>query len=253
MHPTALQGFGEGAEAYARGRPGYPPAIAGWARRTLGLASGSHVVDLGAGTGKLTQRLIETGAAVTAVEPVEAMRTAFRAAHPDVPALSGTAEAIPLGDRSCDAVLCGQAFHWFANARALAEIRRVLKPGGRLGLVWNRRDERVPWVRALSDLMQPYEGETPRVAGGAWRTVFPADGFGPLRETELAHHVTGPPEAVIVDRVLSVSFIASLPVTERESVRQSLVRLMAATPELAGQDEITFPYLTEAYHCVRME
>ena len=110
----------------------------------MGLGSGRRVLDLGAGTGKFTKYLLATGAEVVAVEPVVAMRERLTAAFPRVRALSGQAEAIPLGDATVDAVVCAQAFHWFATPAALAEIVRVLRPGGQLGLIWNVRDETAP-------------------------------------------------------------------------------------------------------------
>ncbi len=141
------------ADTYARGRPDYPAALDAWLRDTLGLHTGSTVLDLGAGTGKFTPRLLATGARVVAVEPVQAMRDKLHATYGHVQVLDGRADAIPLPDASLDVVVCAQSFHWFATPDALAEIRRVLKPGGRLGLVWNMRDNSVPWVARLDALV----------------------------------------------------------------------------------------------------
>ena len=247
LHAAAAQGFTAGADTYDKGRPDFPPAIAGWLRETLGLGAGKRAIDLGAGTGKFTPYLIATGAEVMAVEPVAAMRGHLSARLPGTKALDGTAEAIPLPDQSVDAVVCAQAFHWFANARALAEIRRVLRPGGALGLVWNVRDESIPWVSALTRIIQPYEGDAPRYASGAWRRLFPADGLSPLEEAHFHYGHTGPAERVIVDRTLSISFIAALPKAERDSVAAEIRALIAATPSLAGKSEVTYPYDTAAY------
>jgi hypothetical protein len=115
-----------------------------------------------------------------------------------------------------------------------------------LGLVWNVRDDSVPWVAALSRVMQPYEGDAPRFHSQKWRSVFPAEGFGPLREKCFRNAHTGPPEKVIIDRVLSVSFMAALPPEEQEHVRSQLRKIIAATPELAGKAQVTFPYETLA-------
>jgi SAM-dependent methyltransferase len=145
-----------------------------------------------------------------------------------------------------DAVVCAQAFHWFATPGALKEIHRVLKPGGALGLVWNVRDDRVPWVAALSRIMQPYEGDAPRYHSQKWRNVFPAEGFGPLREKRFPNRHTGPPEKVIIDRVLSVSFMAALPPAQKEHVTSQLRGIIATYPELAGKAQVTFPYETLA-------
>jgi SAM-dependent methyltransferase len=247
VHTAAAIGFEAAADAYARGRPDYPAALDAWLRETLGLAAGKSVVDLGAGTGKFTPRLVATGASVIAVEPVAAMRARLTQDLPNVEALDGTATAIPLPDASADAIVCAQAFHWFATREALAEIRRVLKPGGMLGLVWNVRDLRVPWVARIDAIITPYEGDTPRFLSGAWRDAFPAPGFSPLKQASFPHGHAGPAEAVVVDRQLSVSFIASLAPVERETVAAKIRRLIASEPDLAGKTEVTFPYVTRAY------
>jgi SAM-dependent methyltransferase len=169
-----------------------------------------------------------------------------------VTALLGTAERLPLADGVADAVVCAQAFHWFATAAAVAEIRRVLKPGGVLGLIWNVRDQSVDWVAKITTLIAPYEGDAPRYDNGEWRAVFPAQGFGPLHETRVPHAHTGPSERVIVDRIASISFIAALPSGERQQLLERVRELIASTPTLAGRDEVSFPYVTMAYHCVRL-
>ena len=148
-------------------------------------------------------------------------------------------------------MVCAQAFHWFATSEALAEIRRVLKPGGVLGLVWNVRDETVGWVEALTRLMAPYVGTTPRHATMLWRRPFPATGFNALSEHTFPHGHTGTPADVIVNRVLSVSFIAALPYQTQNTIAANIQALIGATPELAGKDIVTFPYVTAAYCCTK--
>ena len=247
VHATAQAGFGTDAARYARGRPDYPARVDGWLRDTLQLGPGKIVVDLGAGTGKFTRRLVATGAKVTAVEPVAAMRLKLIADLPDVTAIEGSAEAIPLPDNSVDAIVCAQAFHWFATTAALQEMRRVLKPGGWLGLIWNTKDDSVPWVKAAVAVIDPYERDFPRFHTGAWRKVFPAPGYASLEEQRFPHAHVGPPETVIVDRLLSVSFIAALPDAERDKVATSLRQLIATEPELSGKAEIVVPYTTFAF------
>lgn len=252
IHHAAAQGFSSQADTYARGRPDYPEEISTWLRDTLRLSAGKTVVDLGAGTGKFTRLLLPTGAAALAVEPVAQMRMQLSNGLPGVQAIEGTAESMPLPDASVDAVVCAQAFHWFANTAAMREIRRVLRPGGRLGLIWNVRDESVGWVAKLTEIMKPFEGDAPRFHRGDWRKVFPAEGFGQLILTSLPYTHAGSAEQVIVDRVMSVSFIASLQPAQQDAVRAQLHEVIAQDPALAGQATVTFPYRTEAYCCERL-
>ena len=252
IHHAAQHGFSAEAEAYARGRPEYPADIVGWLTDELGIAPDRSVVDLGAGTGKFTTLLERIGAKVIAVEPVEAMRARLLESLPQVQALAGIAQAIPLPSASVDAVVCAQAFHWFASDEALAEIHRVLKPAGRLGLVWNVRDESVPWVAAISDIIAPYEGDAPRFRTGEWRKTFTGRWFGDLELTTMPHQHVGPAEEVIVARFLSVSFIAALPPAEKQKVADRLRDLVASDPALRGRATIAFPYRTEAYRCTRL-
>ena len=251
IHHAAAEGYTTTADNYVRGRPDYPPGVDDWLRDALGLRAGRTALDLGAGTGKFTPRLVATGASVIAVEPVAQMRAKLSAALPQVRALAGTAEAIPLPDASVDAVVCAQAFHWFATANALAEIHRVLKPGGKLGLVWNMRDARVGWVAQLDQIVNRVEGDTPRYYTGAWRKAFPFDGLGPLHEQHFSHGHTGSPEDVIVMRVRSTSFVAALPKAERAEIDAQVRDLIAATPELNGKEVVTVPYETAAFYTVK--
>lgn len=252
LHRAAAEGFSRETATYARGRPEYPPEADAWLRDALGVGPGRAVLEVGAGTGKFTARLAAAGAEVSAVEPSAAMRAACAAAVPGARLHEGAAEALPFADACFDAVVCAQAFHWFANPQALAEFRRVLRPGGRLGLIWNVRDERVDWVAALTHLIAAYEGAAPRYASGAWRKAFPAPGFGPLAAAEFPHGHTGRPEDVVVARVASISFIAALPEETRADVAEAVRALIARYPALRGRDTVTFPYLTAAYWCERL-
>lgn len=169
VHESAAVGFARSADAYERARPEYPDGAMAWLAGRLGLRRGVTVLDLAAGTGKLTRRLLETGATVVAVEPVAEMRAGLSA---DATVLDGVAEAIPLGDATADAVTVGQAFHWFDGDRALREIHRVLRPGGNLALVWNRRELDDPVQAAIQALLAPYRYGTPAHASDAWRGAF---------------------------------------------------------------------------------
>jgi SAM-dependent methyltransferase len=252
VHAAAAAGFQAAADTYAAARPEYPAALDGWLKHTLGLGPARRAVDLGAGTGKFTGRLVETGASVTAIEPVAAMRAKLAAAHPGVEALEGTAEAMPLADASVDAVVCAQAFHWFATEAALAEIRRVLKPGGVLGLVWNVRDESVDWVAALTAVIDRYQGDAPRYASGAWRKVFPAEGFSALEEARFDNPQVGPVETVVVDRLRSTSFIAAASPEVQAEIIGAIRAIVDTHPALAGKEVVAFPYRTSAFHCRKL-
>lgn len=251
VHTAARQGFERQAGTYARGRPGYPPELRGWLEATLGLGPGRTVADVGAGTGKFTRLLVATGADVVAVEPVDAMRDRLHAELPSVRALDGAAQALPLEDGSLDAIVCAQAFHWFASGAALDEFARVLKPGGRLGLVWNVRDESLDWVAALTRIITPYEGDAPRFHKGTWRQAFPHAAFGPLHETVFEQRHEGPPDEVIVDRFMSVSFIAALPDNEKTKVLAQIRDVIDHHPALRGRTRVALPYHTQAFAAVR--
>lgn len=251
VHHSAAAGYKTGADTYVRGRPDYPPQVADWLTGTLGLNADKAVVDLGAGTGKFTGRLVATGAQVIAVEPVAQMLEKLSEAFPNVLAVSGTAMDLPLPDASVDVVICAQAFHWFASTEALTEIARVLKPGGKLGLVWNLRDARASWVPKLDAIVNALEGDTPRYYTGAWRQAFPHPAFGPLQEQRYSHGHTGSPEDVIFNRVRSTSFVAALPAEERAKVDEQIRAMIAREPDLRGREVVTVPYVTTAFVAVK--
>jgi SAM-dependent methyltransferase len=229
VHPSA-RAFGEAAGVYDRVRPGYPPAAIEWLRDVLGLGPGRTVVDLAAGTGKLSVPLLTTGGRVIAVEPSEGMLDVLRRGAPGVEALSGVAEDIPLPAGSADAVVVAQAFHWFSHDTALAEIHRVLRPGGALGLVWNRRDLTNPAHAALERALTPWKGDTPRHRDSDWsgsleRTPL----FEPLAEHDLPNHQELPPGG-LVERAASTSFIAALPEDTRRQALAELAEFEARAP-----------------------
>ncbi len=251
LHEAAARGFSRAAASYELGRPTYPPKAVARLARELHLGPRRVVLDLAAGTGKLTALLVGTGAEVVAVEPVAEMRAALERALPGVPALPGTAEAIPLAAGSVDVVAVGTAFHWFRGDEALAEIHRVLRPRGGLGLLWNVRDARVRWVERLSELMEPHRGGAPGYRSGAWREAFARTSlFGKLRRVEV-HHVHRLEPEVVVARVASVSFVAALPEGERERLLAQVRELLASDPETRGRAEVELPYRTEVYWTTR--
>jgi SAM-dependent methyltransferase len=231
IHPAAAVGFARSAEAYERARPDYPPV----ALEPLQLSPDMVIVDLAAGTGKLTRLLAGSGATVIAVEPVAEMRAALPTS---VQVLEGTAERIPLDTVSADLVTVAQAFHWFDGNAALAEIHRVLRPGGRLALVWNRRVTEDPVNRAIEAILGPHRAEVPTHRWDNWRATFERTTlFGPLEE-----HVFPSEQHLdadgMADRIGSISFIASLPDDERARVLEEACALAAGGP-------VTVPYRTE--------
>lgn len=249
IHETAARGFAQAADAYERGRPDYPRAAVERLCQAVGIGPGRAVLDLAAGTGKLTRLLVPTGAEVVAVEPVEGMRTALARTLPEVTALAGTAEDVPLPAASVDAVVAGSAFHWFRGDEALAEIHRVLRPGGRVGLLWNVRDESMPWMAELSEIMEPHRGSAPGYSSGAWREAFGRTVlFSPLRRAEFQHvHRLGP-EAVVA-RVASVSFVAALGESDRAAVLARVRALLARDPATREREVVELPYRTDVWWC----
>jgi SAM-dependent methyltransferase len=248
----AARGFELAPKPYELGRPTYPRAAVEKLVAELRISPGTRVIDLGAGTGKLTRHLESTGANVVAVEPVDAMRAALTTSLPRVKALAGTAEAIPLRDRSAEAVAVGQAFHWFAGDVALAEIHRVLGPGGRLGLIWNVKDESVEWIEKLGAIIESYRGDAPRVASGAWKEAFDRTRlFTPLERARFSF-VHDADFAAVVARVTSVSFIAKLPPDEFELVVERVRTLLATHPQTRGRKVFPMPYRTGVYWCERV-
>jgi SAM-dependent methyltransferase len=231
--------FAEVAGAYERGRPEYPEEAVRW----LAGDEPRDVVDLGAGTGKLTRALVVLGHRVTAIEPLPEMLELLPAAAPGTFAILGNAEVIPLPDAHADVVTCAQSFHWFDHPVALPEIARVLRPEGRLALVWNTRDESDPWVRRLSEVIGNESiGENdvndPIAASGV---------FGPVETAEFRFQQPLGREQLL-DLVLSRSYCAKLQPQEREPILEAVGRLY---DEAAGPDGIRMPYVTECFRAVR--
>jgi SAM-dependent methyltransferase len=224
--------FGVAADAYERGRPPYPPDAVAW----LVPEHARAVVDLGAGTGKLTRALRAPGREVVAVEPSAGMREQFSQVLPDLRVVEGTAESIPLPDASADTLVCAQAWHWVDPERAVPEAARVLRPGGRLSLVWNRRDVSVPWVAELDRILRDYAAaptEDPQVD----RVSAP---FGPVerRDFRWSHPMT---YGEIMDMVASRSYVIILTPATRDEL---LARVRAL---LDARRPTEMPYVTESY------
>ncbi|MGB9184092.1 MAG: class I SAM-dependent methyltransferase [Solirubrobacteraceae bacterium] len=253
IHTTAAAGFARAGADYERGRPGYPPAAVSHLARSVGVEPGARVLDLAAGTGKLTRALANSGAELIAVEPVAEMREQFERSLPGVRVLVGTAEHIPLPDSELDAVVVAQAFHWFDARAAAAEIHRVLRPGGGLGVIWNAWDEsKVPWVARVQALVHEHIGSAPQHATSHWPQELEATGlFTPLHQETFAHVVTGDLDNLLA-RVASVSYISALPDNSRAQVLDSIAEIVAHDPETAGRDQIAMPYTTHVVACHRL-
>lgn len=224
------------AAEYERHRPDYPEKALRWAADELGLASGARVLDVGAGTGKLTRGLVALGLDVVAVEPGVPMLEQLRGAVPEAEALEGPAEAIPLADASVEAAFAAQAFHWFDRDRALPELHRVIRPGGGLALLWNWWDERDPLQRELGELIgyaghHPYRDEE-----------LPADPwFRELGRTIVESTQESSPDALTGYLSTASNFLTAEPGEREDSLR--------AVHELASRygERFTLPRLTYVF------
>ena len=239
-HRGRATSFGGVAGAYERARPEYPADAVRW----LAGAVPADVVDLGAGTGKLTRGLVARGHRVTAVEPLPEMLEKLRRAVPEAQAVAGSAEEIPLPDASADVVVCAQAFHWVDQPVALREIARVLHPGGRVGLVWNARDDREPWAATLSETIgsesvEENDAKEPITASGL---------FGPVESAsfDFAQRVD---RELLLDLVLSRSYCAVMELEEQDEV---LGRVGAIYDANAGAGGLDLPYTTECFRAARL-
>ena len=249
--------FGAVAASYNELRPGYPQDAVRWALAPA-LAgapdvSGLRVVDLGAGTGILTEQLIGLGADVTAVEPDESMRAEFRRRLPSARLLAGSAEDIPVPDGSADAVLCGQAMHWFTMDRALPEIARVLVPGGVLAGLWNNDDNRVEWVAGLQAAAGGAAGPTllERRAQAAATQVedFEPRSFGAAERAEFPNAQRRTAESLIAVMGTHSKFLV-MPAAERDQVLAQVAGYLSSRPETSA-GEFTMPLVTLVLRTVR--
>ena len=188
VHEAAARTFGAQAAVYDRVEPSYPVDAINWLIEKLGIKPGRQVVDLAAGTGTLTATLTGVGADIVVIEPVASMRCQLRARLPDIPVLAGLAEALPLADKSVDAVVVARAFHWFDTRQTMNEIARVVRPGGGLGLIWNARDRSAEWVDQVWSVMDRAERPASR--------RDPSSSWSPWTEATFNHAHDGLPVRV---------------------------------------------------------
>jgi SAM-dependent methyltransferase len=236
--PDPARSFGAFADAYDRARPSYPREAAAW------LAGGgpARLVELGAGTGKLTAELVGLGHTVVAIDPSESMLGRLATRAPEALPVIAVAERIPVATHAVDAVVIGQAFHWFDAARALPEIARVLRPGGHVGLAWNLRDERIPWVKRLGTLIA-----TPPQDNEPTNTLISSRLFG-FVETATFRFWQPMNQASLRDLVASRSNIAVMSDLERERVMRKVDAFYDDYGR--GASGMLMPYITHCYRAV---
>lgn len=249
----AVGGFDDGdvAAAYDRARPSYPAEAVAHIVGHGGIGPGCRVLDVAAGTGKLTRLLAPSGADVTALEPMPAMRRQLAQAVPSVKVLDGIAENLPRGDGTVDVITVAQAFHWFDAAMALSEMHRVLRPGGHLFLLWNMRDRDHEWVRFWGDLVS--HGELERPYDSYYDVDYAAvlDGAGVFGPVHVWSHEWEQPcnEELLLARAESVSVVGRLSADRRQAVLDQVRQLARTHPDLAGRAWFGFPYTTRVWRC----
>jgi len=241
--------FGAQAAAYERARPDWPEEVARW----LVPEDAELVVEVGAGTGKLTRAVAALGVRVVAVEPDPRMLAVLR--ERGLEGVEGSAETIPVGDEQADAIVAGSALHWFDLDAALPEFHRVLRPGAQLAFGWNHRDERNPTIAAMSEVI--YESRPSRQTSGWRRRDWPpAVRVGGLfRDVEhvVLSHVHELPREALGDHLRSYSGLASLEEMERAHVFERVAGILDADPSLRDGDRLRLPFVVDAYRAARVD
>jgi SAM-dependent methyltransferase len=257
LHPVAEGGFGAEATTYDRVRPSYPDDAVSWVADALLTASTHLVADVGAGSGIFTRLMLPrsqtVGARLVAVEPVANMRALCAASLPTVPVVGAAAERLPVRDGAFEAITVAQAFHWFDASTAFAEFARVLRPEGRVALLWNTRDRSLPWTDRLWGLVAETEHDAPWGDAEHWHATALVDTphFGPRHGATFQHAQMLTPEEV-VGRVQSVSHVAVLPEAERAALLDAVRELLRSDPATTGRHEIALPYRVDAYWAERV-
>jgi ubiquinone/menaquinone biosynthesis C-methylase UbiE len=217
------------AESYERRRPGYQPEVVAWLVEQFGIGPGTTVVDLAAGTGKLTRELVPTGARVIAVEPLDEMREQLEAVVPGAEALAGSAEELPLEDESVDAITIASAMHWFDPDRAIPELHRVLRPGGGFGVIGQGRDLSQPLQQAVQEIVGRYLPDASEF--GVWRRRVVESGLFRPGETFESRFDQWLDAEGLAERIGTISYIARLSDEDRAEVLGHVRALGEEQPE----------------------
>lgn len=242
--------FGTVATDYARHRPGYPAAAIAWALQPLADRRAPHLLDLAAGTGKLTGSLLDVpGATVTAVEPDPDMLGELRSRFPAARAVAGNAEAIPVPDGSVDAVTVGTAWHWFDPPRALAEIARVLRPGGVLTALWNNEDDSVEWVGGYQEAARRDRPVRPQPSDAGHDEFPPHPEFGAAEHARFWHTLTTTVDGLIATMATHSWALVSEP-ADRDAAFTRVRDYLAARPETA-RGSFTLPLVASGMRALR--
>ena len=246
----AAQGFEQAATIYEQTRPSYPNEVIDLIKSLYDKPD--IIIDLGAGTGKLTRLLGPIGAReIIAIEPVLAMRENLKKIPIITKILDGTAEHIPFEENTIDIIICGQAFHWFANHSALAELNRVLKPNGLLILVWNSSDSTgQQWAEKITDYVDSFRSNhTPRYRTMEWKTVFDNQKlFSSLQHKQFTHQQRVTRDFAL-NRILSISFVAALPAEEQTKLIDEVRKMLDSNEETRDLQEFDSNLFTDVYWC----
>jgi len=255
VHDVAARGFGDRAEQYEQARPSYAADAVAWLVEQLRIAPGATVCDLGAGTGKLTRLLVPAGASLLAVEPVEGMRSVLHRELPSVAVAAAVAEALPVADGTLDAVTVAQAFHWFDPAASLTELHRALRPGGRLGLVWNAWDDSKPWIDRIHKVVAD-AGATDNWKRGHWSRDWVVEaidthgGYSPVTRAQFTNSQPLTRDGM-VERVATTSHIASAPAESQQRTLAAVREILDTDPDTRDLDTLEFGYVVDAFVCER--
>ena len=239
--------FGAHADAYERARPAWPEKAARW----LVPADAELLVELGAGTGKLTRAVAALGVRVVAVEPDPRMLAVLRGL--ELEGVEGSAETIPFGDGAADAVVAGSSVHWFELEQALPEIHRVLSPGGRFGFGWNHRDDRHPAIARMGEAVHDAQRRArgPRWRSRDWSVELTASGLFENVERALFDHVHELPREALRDHLMSYSGVAALPEDDRRRVFADVARLLDSDESVSSNGRLRLPFVVTAFRAER--